>query len=88
MNDTAMDTSTVRSSPVSDGQQRRLTAVGKRLGLPHKLRMWPKKRIKTRLQILSLNGKGQRHERLEMDINYSTMGEKTSRNGVGIIVSQ
>ena len=55
MNDTAMDTSTVRSSSVSDGQQSRLTAVGKRQGLPHKLRMWPKKRVKTRLRIFSLN---------------------------------
>ena len=55
MNDTAMDTSTVRSSPVSDGQQSRLTAVGKRQGLSYRLRMWPKKRAKTRLRILSLN---------------------------------
>ena len=55
MNDTAMDTSTVRSSPVSDGQQSRLTGVGKRQGLPHKLRLWPKKRVKTILRILSFN---------------------------------
>ena len=52
---TWLDTSTVRLSPVSDGQQSRLTAVGKRQGLSHRLRMWPKKRAKTRLRILSLN---------------------------------
>ena len=45
MNDSAMGTSTVRSSPVSDGRHE----------LPRKLRMWPKKRVKTRLRILSLN---------------------------------
>ena len=55
MNDTAMVSSTVRSSPVHDGQQSRLTAVGKRQGLSHRLRMWPKKRAKTRLRIVSLN---------------------------------
>ena len=55
MNDTAMVSSTVRSSPVRDGQQSRLTAVGKRQGLSHRLRMWPKKRANTRLRILSVN---------------------------------
>ena len=117
MNDTAMDTSTVRSSPVSDGQQSRRTAVGKRHGLQHKLRMWPKKRVKTRLRIYSLNVGtmiGNSRELAEMldrriidtacvqktkwkfskarEIGHGYKLfyhlEKTSRNGVRIIVSQ
>ena len=57
LNDTAMDTSTVRSSPVCDGQQGCLNADGRRHCLPCNLWMWIKKRVKTRLRkkVLSLN---------------------------------
>ena len=57
LNDTAMDTSTVRSSPVYDGQQGCLNAVGRRHCLPCNLWMWIKKRVKTSLRkkVLYLN---------------------------------
>ena len=102
----------------SDGQQSRLTAVVKRQGLSHRLRVWPKKRrVKTRLRIYSLNlgtmtvksrERAEMLDRRKIDIacvqetkwkesqareirdgyKHFYHWEKTSRTGVGIIVSQ
>ena len=81
MNDSAMGTSTVRSSPVSDGQQSHLTAVGKRHWLQHKLRMWPKKRVNTRLRIFSLNV-------VTMIVNSRELAQMLDRRRIGIACVQ